>query len=304
MTNAFPVTIDVTALYTNIPTFGQDGGIEAFKEALNKRSADLKGKIPTDYLIELLGLVLEGNIFEFNGYLWQQKIGTAMGTKVAPTYACLFMGSLENKILQAWKGPAPYLWRRYIDDIFFIWRASVEDLEAFIKFINDQHPYIKFTATYDNTTKTIPFLDMSVSINDDGLLETDLFRKETAKVQYLLTSSCHPGHITKNIPFSLAYTVKRICSKDEDFKLRLEQLRQNLLSRSYPPKIIDDAFKRVNKINRIEAIKRVTKTKEDTTVLVTTFHPLMPSVSNIIKKYWKVMVDNSPEMKSVLFATR
>jgi hypothetical protein len=120
----------------------------------------------------------------------------------------------------------------------------------------------------------------------------------------LLPASCHPGHITKNIPYLLAYSVKHICSKDEDCKIRLEQLRQNLLSRSYPPKIIDDAFKRVNKINRLEAIKRVTKTKEDTTVLVTTFHPLMPSVSNIIKKYWKVMVDNSPEMKSVLFATR
>ena len=197
MTDSFPVTIDVTALYTNIPTSGQDGGVEAFKEALNRRSTDLKGKVPTDYLIEMLGLVLNGNIFEFNGELWHQKIGTAMGTKVAPTYACLFMGSLENKILQAWKGPAPYLWRRYIDDIFFIWRASVEDLEAFLEFINDQHPYIKFTATYDTTTKTIPFLDMSVSINVDGLLETDLFKKETAKVQYLLRSSCHPGHITK-----------------------------------------------------------------------------------------------------------
>ena len=128
MTNSFPVTIDVTALYTNIPIAGQDGGIEASREALNKRSADLKGRIPTDYLIELLTLVLEGNFFEFNGELWQQKIGTAMGTKVAPTYACLFMGSLENKILQAWKGPAPYLWRRYIDDIFFIWRASLQSL--------------------------------------------------------------------------------------------------------------------------------------------------------------------------------
>ena len=299
MTDSFPVTIDVTALYTNIPTDGQDGGVEAFKEALNRRSTDLKGKVPTDYLIEMLGLVLNGNIFEFNGELWHQKIGTAMGTKVAPTYACLFMGSLENKILQAWKGPAPYLWRRYIDDIFFIWRASVEDLEAFIEFINDQHPYIKFTATYDTTTKTIPFLDMSVSINDDGLLETDLFKKETAKVQYLLRASCHPGHITKNIPYSLLYTVKRICSKDEDFKIRREQLRQNLLSRSYPPKIIDDAFKRVSEIDRLEAIKRVKKTKEDTTVLVTTFHPLMPSVSNIIKKHWRVMVENSPEMKTV-----
>ena len=90
----------------------------------------------TDYLIEMFGLVLNGNIFEFNGDLWQQKIDTAMGTKVAPTHACLFMGSLENKIIQAWKGPSTYLWRRYIDKIFFIWGASVEDLQTFIKFIN------------------------------------------------------------------------------------------------------------------------------------------------------------------------
>ena len=55
----------------------------------------------------------------------------------------------------------------------------------------------------------------------------------------------------------------------------------------------------MSEIDRLEAIKRVTKTKEDTTVLVTTFHPLMPSVSNIIKKHWRVMVENSPEMKNV-----
>ena len=298
-TNSFPVTIDVTSLYTNIPKHGEDGGIQAFKEALNRRSMDLKDTVPTEYLIQMLGLVLDGNIFEFNGDLWQQKIGTAMGTRVAPTYACLFMGDLENKILQAWKGPAPHLWRRYIDDIFFVWNASVEDLEIFIKFINDQHPYIKFTATYDTTTKTIPFLDMSVSINHDCLFETDLYKKDTAKVQYLSPASCHPGHITKNIPYSIALSIKRVCSKDEDCQIRLEQMRQDLLSRSYPPKILDGAIKRVNKIDRLEAIKRVTRIKEDTTVLVTTFHPLMPSVSNIIKKHWKVMVDNSTEMKNV-----
>jgi peptide-methionine (R)-S-oxide reductase len=247
----------------------------------------------------MLGLVLDGNIFEFNGDLWQQKIGTAMGSRVAPTYACLFMGDLEKKLLQAWKGPAPQLWRRYIDDIFFVWSASVEDLKLFIKFINEQHPYIKFTATYDITTKTIPFLDMSVSINHDGLFETDLYKKDTAKVQYLSPASCHPGHITNNIPFSIALSIRRVCSREEDCKIRLEQMRQDLLSRSYPPKIVDGAIKRVNKIDRLDAIKRVSRTKEDKTVLVTTFHPLMPSVSKIIKKHWKVMVDNSTEMKNV-----
>ena len=85
----------------------------------------------------MLEKVLDGNIFEFNGKLWQQKIGTAMGTKVAPTYACLFMGWLEEQILQTWSGPQPYMWRRYIDDIFFIWHGSIQELEEFIHYINN-----------------------------------------------------------------------------------------------------------------------------------------------------------------------
>ena len=55
----------------------------------------------------------------------------------------------------------------------------------------------------------------------------------------------------------------------------------------------------VGSVDRLDAIKRVSRTKEDKTVLVTTFHPLMPSVSKIMKKHWKVMVDNSAEMKNV-----
>ena len=53
--------------------------------------------------MDLLDLVLNGNIFEFNNKLYIQKIGTAMGTRVAPTYACLFMGWLEEKFLKKWE---------------------------------------------------------------------------------------------------------------------------------------------------------------------------------------------------------
>ena len=72
--------------------------------------------------------------------------------------------------------------------------------------LNEFHPHIiKFTATYDQEKKTVPFLDMQVSIDKDGFIQTDLFTKDTTRCQqYLLPSSCHPGHITKNIPFSLA----------------------------------------------------------------------------------------------------
>ena len=187
--------------------------------------------MPTDYLMECLELVLNGNIFTFNEELYIQKIGTAMGTKLAPTYACLFMGWFEEDFLQTkWKGTQPKLYRRYIDDIVFIWEGSEQELQLFIRELNNHHSHIKFTANYDIKTKSVPFLDMQVSINKDGFIKTDLFTKEPAKIQYLLPSSSHPGHITKNIPYSLCYRLLRLCSDPCDFSKRKEELKQDLIS--------------------------------------------------------------------------
>ena len=51
-----------------------------------------------------------------------------MGTRVASTYACIFMGWLEINILNAWKGTAPRLYGRYIDDISFLWYGNEGEL--------------------------------------------------------------------------------------------------------------------------------------------------------------------------------
>ena len=298
--NTFPVTIDVNSLYTSIPADGISGGLQAFEKALNTRSKDEKTAMPTEYLMELLELVLKGNIFEIGEKYYVQRIGTAMGTKVAPTYACLFMGWLEKEFLgNVWNGTQPIMWRRFIDDIFFLWSSTVNDLEKFIKNLNGFHSHIKFTATYDQEKKSVPFLDMQVSIDKDGFIQTDLFKKDTARCQYLLPSSCHPGHITKNIPFSLANRLLRICSNPDDFAKRLEELKNDLISRQYSPKIIYEAFEKVKKIKREDALKKVSKLKTNTSnnILVTTYHPALPSVTNTVKKHHKVMTDENSRLK-------
>ena len=94
-------------------------------------------------------------------------------------------------------------------------------------------------------------------------MKTDLYKKDTAKVTYLLPSSSHPNHISRNIPYSLAYRLKRICSDPEDFSKRLEELKQDLLSRKYHPRIIDEAFKNVCKISRSKALEKVTQVSEE-----------------------------------------
>ena len=80
---------------------------------------------------------------------------------------------------------------------------------------------MKFTCDYSFTP--ITFLDVSVSLLN-GKIVTVLFTKPTDKHQYLLHSSCHPIHTKRAVPFSLALRLRRICSTNETFTLRTDEL--------------------------------------------------------------------------------
>ena len=82
----FILTMDVKSLYTVIP---HCDGLEALKFFLNKRTI-LEPSTTT--LIRLAELVLTLNNFSFDGEHYQQISGVAMGTKMGPSYANLFVG--------------------------------------------------------------------------------------------------------------------------------------------------------------------------------------------------------------------
>ena len=84
--------MDVVGLYNNIP---HEDGMDACRKFLDQRSAC---KPPTAEIVKLIDLVLNLNCFTFNGKHYRQILGTAMGTRMAPSYANLFMAVLEDKI--------------------------------------------------------------------------------------------------------------------------------------------------------------------------------------------------------------
>ena len=52
---------------------------------------------------------------------------------MAPPYAIIFMGDLEEKLLKDCD-KKPLAWWRYIDDIFMLWQHSEKELEKFLVF--------------------------------------------------------------------------------------------------------------------------------------------------------------------------
>ena len=108
-----------------------------------------------------------------------------MGTRMAPSYANLFMGKFEQHAI----GNAPlkpFVWWRFIDDVFMIWTEGEEHLKDFIRYLNSIHASIKFTHGYSNSShQTLPFLDVQVHLSNNHI-QTDLHTKPTDKHQYLL----------------------------------------------------------------------------------------------------------------------
>ena len=102
----------------------------------------------------------------------------------------------------------------------------------------------------------------------------------------------------KRQPYSLAYRLVRICSKRETLLKRFEELKTFLLSRDYPPSIIDSALTRASLVDRNEALKKVQPTPNNRTVFALDYHPALPSIASTIKSSWNLMVKD-PYLKEV-----
>ena len=79
-----------------------------------------------DLTSDLIRMILTMNNFTFNDKHYLQIHGTAMGTRMAPSYANLFLAKFETVALSR-ASYQPHTWWRYIDDIFMIWTHSVDD---------------------------------------------------------------------------------------------------------------------------------------------------------------------------------
>ena len=225
---AILVRADVVGLYPSIP---HKAGLEALRRRLNKRETF---EIPTEAMVQMAEFVLKNNFFEFNREVKRQKSGTAIGTKFAPPYACIFMDEVETEFLKS-QELQPFLWLRYIDDIFFIWTHGTQELDSFLNELNKFHPNLSFT--YETSEERVNFLDLNVSIRN-GAISTDLYIKPTDGHQYLHYKSSHPEHIKNSIPYRQALRLNKICSLEKDFKGHL--MKEGFLARDSPKNFVNN----------------------------------------------------------------
>ena len=195
------------------------------------------------------------------------------------------MSELENRLL-TWTHSRPCVWWRYIDDVFAIWQHGQEALDIFLEQINNFHPTIKFTS--EHSTKSVAFLDTTV-ILEGNVIHTDLHTKPTDTHQYLSPNSCHPRHCTLSIPYSQGLRLRRICSRDSDFKHRAQDLKEHLLSRGYKESMIDLQIQIAAIVPRQVALQCHARSTLGRTPLVITYHPSLNNLPAVLTKHFPIL---------------
>lgn len=281
------VTLDVSALYTNIP---HAEGIQAVRQMMRTHRTWVRGDLHANTIATLLRMVLEFNNFEFNGQHYLQVGGTAMGTRVAPTFANLFMAHMEQ--LHVYPYPLqPSLWLRFIDDIFMIWDHSQTELQNFHQHLNHAHPNINFTM--EASHHRVHFLDMWV-IKEQTTIITTLYIKPTDSNNLLHFHSAHPYHCRAGIPYGQFLRIRRICTRLQHYvEHGIIKIKQ-FLERGYPRQMVIHSFLRAALLDRGTLLHKknhqdLPQPSLEQQILVTTFNPAFKGLQPIVTANWPIL---------------
>ncbi len=286
-------TCDATSMYTNIDT---THALSVLGNYLRGSLILYREKIPLDLFMLGLRTVMIYNVFRFGDTFWIQLKGTAMGASPAPMYATLYFAILEQQVVP--KFPECQLYTRYIDDGFGIWIPS-----ALKTFQQQQESWNNFVAEFNNASTlewtfsehhlSVNFLDLTISLADDGRLRTRIYEKALNLYLYLPSTSCHPRGVLKGLIHGMMLRFFRLSSDPMTAQADVRRLLQRLVARGYAPRelnhIMKDAYQSLLKRRLAATVPQQPELAQ--LYLHLPFHPGNPSSREIQKIFTETMAN-------------
>ena len=226
-------SFDVTSLFTNIPL---DETIQIILDQLFSTNRLFPG-ISRKELKDLLNLTVKDCHFVFNGKLYDQIDGVAMGSPLGPLFANIFLSHHEKIWLKNCPTDfKPLFYRHNVDDSFILFKSR-EHIEPFLNYLNSQHPKINFTCEVESN-KMLPFLDITIS-QSNGSFITSVYPKPTFTSFFTNFESFLPVIYKKGLIYTILFRYLNICLWYSTFQEELAKFKSLLLQNGYPLWFID-----------------------------------------------------------------
>ncbi|BHF81222.1 hypothetical protein SprV_0702435200 [Sparganum proliferum] len=223
------VSFDVVSLFTSIP---KELAMEVINDLLDRKHDEEGNPFKRKHVMELLDYCLR-TYFTFNGQIYEQIQGTPMGSPISGYLAEAVIQELEARVFHSYK---PKFWMRYVDDTFVILRRDAKD--NFKTQLNSVFPQIQFTME-EEKDGVLPFLDVQVTRQEDGTLQTGVFRKATNTEKILHYNSNHPLSHKRSCVRTLFRRINTHSSTETEKLRERETLWHLFLANGYPRSFVN-----------------------------------------------------------------
>jgi hypothetical protein len=245
----------------------------------------------------MIDTILTNTTFQFNDRNYLQLTGTSMGTRMAPPYANLFMGTLDTAIIRQFPNTISF-YKRFIDDIFFIFTGPIDIFYRYLDivktFMNNIHPTIKFTFNHSDTS--IDFMDLTLYKDHRGRINSTLHRKPTDTMSLLHFKSYHPHHIASGLIHSQAMRYNRLISEPCHLSGELRTLARQLVLKGYHLDIINKNISKALRHTQKDLVNKIKIIDHNYIFpIVTPYNVQGKQINNIILHNWNI-INNDPEL--------
>ena len=240
------ISFDVSNLFTNVPL---ELTIDLILKKVYQKKM-IKTKLRKGELKELLEVCTKEMHFTFDGKIYQQTDGVCMGSPLGPVLANVFMVHLEETIVPQLQDHMP-TWRRYVDDTFTLVKKGKKD--EVIAALNSFHPNIKFTHEVEKDQQ-IAFLDVMLTKEENGKVQTSVYRKPTNNSIYIHWQSYAPKQWKVGTLSGIIRRAYEICSTDTALKMELSHIKKVFIEiNGYPPHLVTSLLKKANEKSKGES---------------------------------------------------
>ncbi|VDO40384.1 unnamed protein product [Haemonchus placei] len=159
---------------------------------------------------------------DFDNKFYKQKRGLAMGNRIAPVLAVIFLDHIEKSSLTS----GILFYKRYIDDVFII-GTTEEDLVETLERLNSHDANITFTREDPGRDGFLPFLNAKTRISE-GHKEHLWYRKSASSNILLHSRSAHPAYMKANVVRNLLKTKEKLGTrKDSVVDAKIESILES-----------------------------------------------------------------------------
>lgn len=253
------LSFDITSLFTKVPL---DQTIKIILDKIygtphtcihskNRKSTWCQICRNRHEMKTLLEMATKESHFSFDGKIFCQRNGIAMGSPMGPLLADVYVSYLEEKFMKRIRTAGVEHYKRFVDDTFTLVRKGT-DKSTILNILNSYDIDIQFTCE-EETNRHISFLDVNVerapsqSLTNKPFITT-VYRKKTFTGLLLKWSSYTPRSYKVSAISSMVYRATKICSTFLSLTDELDTVRDLAWKNGYPDNFVEAQIR--NTMNR------------------------------------------------------